>query len=298
MLGSIMGACKGCITTPESDFFLDFIFETFNKKHKVVDSEKVVDFFSNHYRFRQWNIEAKDIISGDEKITYSNFHVLMEESVRLYAKTHFDFAEKEFTRIDHTPKSILHFSVLNRLFPVSKLVFIIRDPRAIFASIKDLDWGPNTPLGLSNLWIEYAASYYAVQKLHPDRIYLVRYEDLVSEPSTFIGKVCSFAGLEYNEKILEGGGLIVPKYTASQHRLVGKKPSKERINKWKSTLSHKEILTIESKCDTIMRSFGYESIIEEPHKVKMKNQIFSLVQESYRYIVNRIKKAKRQKIGG
>ncbi|MEM9001241.1 MAG: sulfotransferase [Bacteroidota bacterium] len=297
MLASILGNCANSVVTPESDFFFGFMFKYLQNDSDQAQKEDYITFLNKNYRFGQWGLAAEGIEIPEGGLVFSNYHTVIENTVEYYASENMaSTINEEITRIDHTPSNILHFEALNRLFPESKFVFIVRDPRAVYASVKKLDWGANSALRLSDLWSQYVVMYYSLKQLHPKRVLLVKYEDIVSDPASFVQQICIFTGLDYEESILKGGGFKLPKYTAAQHTLVGKTLTKDRIDKWKQKISEKEVLLIESKCNLLMSSFGYHFSRTKRYKVGVKDRIKSLVRESHCYLINKVKKKKREKI--
>lgn len=296
MLASILGNCVNTVVTPESDFFLKFMFKYLRNDSDQVKAKDYVAFLNRNYRFRQWGIVAEQIELPKNGLKFSNYATVIENTVGYYFNENTSSSlGGEITRIDHTPNNILFFNPLNRLFPESKFVFIVRDPRAVYASVKNLDWGANTALRLSDLWTEYVAMYYALKQLHSNRVLLIKYEDIVSDPGYFVKQICAFTGLDYDESILQGGGFKLPKYTASQHSLVGKKLTRDRIDNWKNKISEKEMLLIESKCNLLMDSFAYPCSKSERYMVGTKDWIKSLIEEGFFLVANKIKKKKREK---
>ncbi|MCL6266668.1 sulfotransferase family protein [Flagellimonas myxillae] len=296
MLASILGSCENCVATPESDFLSEAYFKISKSNSEKLSREELVQFLDENYRFKQWDINPQNLPGLPEATTASNFNGTIEHLVEQYAAEHSKQYNGQIIRIDHTPSSIKFFDVWSKQFPEAVFVYIVRDPRAVFASVKNLDWGANTALRLSELWIEYVALYYALKQQFPNKIMLVKYEDVVSNPSLVVKDVCAFAGLKYDEKILNGDGFTLPKYTASQHKLVGKSLTKERINKWKNQISEKDISIIEGKCHLIMDSFGYDSLSNKKYSPGMKDKVDSILKETYTYWVNKYKKRKRERI--
>lgn len=293
MLASMLGTCESCCATPESDFFLDFIYNRLKNPTNSVSRNELLRFLEKNYRFKQWQVDIDELNELPEFITLSNFNLVIETIVKLYTGTRFKKVQGEFIRIDHTPSTIKNFDIQNNLFPNSKFVFIIRDPRAVFASVKSLDWGANTALKLSDVWIEYVATLHALNEIYPERVYVIKYEEIVLDPTLHLKKLCSFLELKYHDAIINGGGFILPKYTTSQHKLVGSNPVKDRIDKWKDLLSSEEIRMIEAKCGLIMKAFGYNRSSFEFYNVTATDRLNSFLKESYSYFLNKYKKNKR-----
>jgi len=272
MLASMIGNEASSVVTPESDFFIDFVYKFLQNKSQKSNILEYLNFLKSNYRFKQWYIDENNINHSSESINFSDYKILIENTVHLYVKEHLNTLSHELTRVDHTPSSILNFEILNELFPKSKFIFIVRDPRAIYASVKKLDWGANTALRLAEIWNEYTIHYYSVKKRFPERIHLIKYEDILLNPVSSIKELCQFTNLTYHDSMIEGKGFKIPNYTASQHDLVGKKLDKSRIEKWKKELSQKDVLIIESKSKTIMQAFGYKIDESVNYRITFKDK--------------------------
>lgn len=297
MLGSILASSDSVIVTPESHFFNDFIFSHLSELSSSAKKMKMVDYYNNHYRFKQWGINASHIRNLPEQVTLSSYPKVIEETVKHYAKNHSSHKITDtYIRIDHTPSNIKDYKLLGSLFPDSKFVYIVRDPRAIYASIKDLDWGPNSAMKLSQLWIEYVAAYFALKKIDSSRVFLIKYEDLLDKPDIALKDLCEFLKLQYSESMFSNNSSFkLPKSTFSQHSLVGKALDKTRIDKWKKELNSKDIKIIEAYCGSSLDSFGYINFIGGYYRLTKEDKLMSYAKELYRYIPNKFRKKNREK---
>ena len=121
---------------------------------------------------------------------------------------------------EKTPVHFRYVPEILRWFPNGRIVHMIRDPRAIFVS--ELRRRRKTSTSLYNqlrrfeflyklfillqttiLWFEsvYRCSKY--KKIYPDNYYALRFEDLVRDPENYINQVCSFLGVDFQNKMLE-----------------------------------------------------------------------------------------------
>jgi hypothetical protein len=80
-----------------------------------------------------------------------------------------------------------------RDFPESKVVHVIRDPRSILAS----NHASNEPypiIFLARQWRKACASAIYQKKFsdYKDRVFILRYEDLITHPDIYISSLCSF----------------------------------------------------------------------------------------------------------
>lgn len=95
---------------------------------------------------------------------------------------------------------VFHVDDILRALSASRLIFLLRNPLDLGASLKRRDnwhrvlrmiWGWNRGVRLAHRWGD------------EERVLLVRYEDLVRRPEALLREVCSFAGLSFDEALLE-----------------------------------------------------------------------------------------------
>jgi hypothetical protein len=161
--------------------------------------------------------------------------------------------------VDHTPANIRCGATLLEQFPEAKLIHVVRDGRAVSASILPLDWGPNTIDEAAHNWMQRLAVALAAESyLGHDRIMRVRYEDVVRDPDRVLRTVCAHVGIDFQSQMTEGDGFDSPAYTARQHTLVGRRPDASRIDAWKSCLTERQIEIFESIAGELLSYLGYD----------------------------------------
>ena len=90
-----------------------------------------------------------------------------------------------------------------RVFPRAKLIFIARNPLDLAASTKKRNETGRHTLRVGLGWRRGVQRALTLQRAHPDRFLIVRYEDLVREPARVVQEICGFAGLTYDSSCLE-----------------------------------------------------------------------------------------------
>ena len=103
---------------------------------------------------------------------------------------------------DKTPPHIDHIDYLLEVFPDAKFVELVRDGRDVSLSIMGLPFGGNDPYTTGKRWASCIRKGAAARAAMPDRVVLVRYEDLVANPEPEVRRVCEFLGIEYEEEML------------------------------------------------------------------------------------------------
>lgn len=162
---------------------------------------------------------------------------------------------------DNAPYHVYSIPFFNELFPNCKVLFMVRDPRDVYASRRtgfgfdqsNLDW-------MIGQWEKSLLDgLSAGVDLGPSRFKIVRYEKLVSEPREQLHEICSFLGVEYANEMLayyesEPARVIAQK---SHHTNLLKPVFNTSVGRYRQVLSQEEIETIEKGLTTPMTHLGY-----------------------------------------
>lgn len=190
--------------------------------------------------------------------------------------------------VDHTPANIVNFRILSESFPKAKFLHIIRDGRGVFASLKNVMWGANTPIAAAEYWARFIAHGFVAKSLGSEDQYKeVHYEKLLQDPNEII-EIVKWLGDESvtAENFIqvaaseEGVHTEVPKHTQAQHALVNKGPQTSRINAWKKELSVKEIKVFEKHVGNLLSFYGYKleeknnAYISRKYRLRMQAKEF------------------------
>ena len=151
-------------------------------------------------------------------------------------------------------------------FPDAKFVFQVRDPRDFLVSALKRRKGPlgnkfGSVREAVNVWREdNLAGLNALALLGPEKVHLVRYEDLIRDPDTILRGICQFADLPFAQEMLEfhtsdhaskvavEGG---PRENIAKPLMAG------NARKYLKSLSWSKVRTVEAYCGDLMRILGY-----------------------------------------
>ncbi len=221
MLGDMLGNTRWTITTPESQFIHEMIL---HYQLGTFDTPKeVAEWLIEHFRFAAWGLQtSKDEL--EKLIDMEKPRDTIERIISLYVKQVHPGKVKADVWVDHTPDNFKYYAIIKSLFPEARFVHIVRDGRAVCASIKHLDWGPNNAYSASRYWAERLQQALTVESAEADNCQRIYFEELVSEPEHSLKHLCSLIDIPYKDEMVDGGGLVVPDFTSSQHKLVGKRP--------------------------------------------------------------------------
>lgn len=176
-------------------------------------------------------------------------------------------ADRKHARIisEKTPVNVLVFEDLLDLMPEAKCVHVVRDPRAVVASMlragartrgtKAEREAPRdaavraftTDVSEAILFVQrsYRAGFAAARRF-PDRCLTIHYEALVRDPAAMSQRLCDFIGLPWSEAMLRPGDVEHPGerqmtqgfgdvyYDRTSYR---SNPDVTRLERWRETLS-------------------------------------------------------------
>jgi hypothetical protein len=194
--------------------------------------------------------------------------------------------------VDHTPENISYARTLLTHFPQARIIHIVRDGRAVAASIMPLDWGPNSIMKTSRWWMRMVSFGLAAElALAPESVIRVKYEELVANPEGVLRPLCDFLQIDYQPQMTQATGFTPPRYTINQHTLVGQKPDMRLTSRWQQKLTPRQIEIFENQTRDYLAYLGYPLY----YGLKAKSPTFGEVQkdkliELFRgEIINKIK---------
>ncbi len=249
LLGSILGSHPACVVTPESPFKTDVISSLPGTGDGA--GQPALEAIGRHWRFKIWNHRLpRDLRPG----TYAE---ALHAVVASYAASHDRPADARW--VDHTPNNLRFAPTLLALFPGARFVHMVRDGRAVAASVMPLDWGPSTAYFAAPWWVERVAYGLAAESsLGPERVLRVRFEELVTRPEDTIGRVLEFAGLDPDPAVFGTPQGVRPAYTSKQHALIGRPVDPSRATAYRSKLSRRDIEVFEWGSKEFLTLLGYE----------------------------------------
>jgi sulfotransferase family protein len=168
---------------------------------------------------------------------------------------------------EKTPRHVFRIAEMLDLWPEAKVVCLVRDPRAVVASYRDWKRGkPDSSVPdrlratrsyhpvVSALLVKGAveASQQARRRFGAERILLLRYEELVTEPERSVRTLAEWIGVDYESSMLG----VSDKY--GSYGDVSGGISQAPLERWRSKLSPTELSVIQTCCRGTMEQAGYQ----------------------------------------
>jgi Sulfotransferase family len=254
LLAAMLAGHSRVVAPPEAQFLVEGIAAGGD------DPAAFAASVSASWRFRLWDLPAA--LPGELAAEGTAPAGIMGGLARAYAERNGRGGAQRW--VDHTPMNVGFAPTLLAAFEDAPMVHIVRDPRAVVASVLPLDWGPATARAGARWWLSVIAMGLAAEAAFPQRLVRVRYEDLVRDPRGTLEQLCPALELELEPGMGEASATSLPAYTKGQHALVGRAPDPARIEAWRGQLSAAEVATIEAEVRDVPTMLGYELDGEPP----------------------------------
>ncbi|KAA0192496.1 hypothetical protein HAZT_HAZT003984 [Hyalella azteca] len=162
--------------------------------------------------------------------------------------------------------------------PVStnlQLIYLVRDPRAVINSrrstvkwCKPRDLDCYSPAVLCADMEDDLHAYKTFKKLYPDRVHLVRYEDLMANVSNQVKILTEKMGLDFHPSMQR----FVRTHTTKEINspTTTWRRSKDRLLYWTRRLRASTLREIQLACGTTMEKFGYK-LVENLSRVNISH---------------------------
>ena len=258
LLGSMISSHSQILYTPESSFFFD-ILQNPKLDYHHLPSRIIFERIKKHPRFNIWGIDI-DIPEWGKRNEYVPYSSIINWVISSYSnQTYGRGLDTYLFWVNHTPINIKYASVIFDLYPNSKIIHLVRDGRAVAASLLHTTWGPKSILDASKFWlIRVAMGLGAESKFGHSRVQRIYYEDLVTSPDQTLQKIYGFIGIThepFNESKID---VPLPAFNRISHKMVGTPPNQTCINEWKNKLTPRQIEIFEYLSGYMLDYLGYK----------------------------------------
>jgi Sulfotransferase family len=178
--------------------------------------------------------------------------------------------------LEKTASQIWSSRLMRRLYPEAFFLHIVRDPRAVAASMLAYareDWaneGGADVLSAAEAWLSAVTIGHCELAVLGDRLIEVRYEDLIATPDEVLGNILRRLGLDpmrYDpdrfsiETVKRRGAVGTPLDPAWENRRNFFR--RGTAEGWMGDLSPAQIAIIDGICADLMAEFGYSVALRE-----------------------------------
>jgi len=273
MMGRILGNNSDVITFKELHFFGQLW--TSGDENNQLNRKESVKLFSRllcinkHGIFSQVDLHQFNSISETE-LPYECVYAL--DIFKRFLEYSLKFKNHATISCDQTPRNVFYIQEILDNFPNAKIVNMVRDPRDVLLSQKN-KWkrryfGSSSipfkeavrsyfnyhPITISKLWNSSINNARKFEK--NERVFSLKFENLLENPEKKIQDLCDFLGLEFSEEMLKVPN-IGSSTSVDEKTILGLDNNK--IGKWKSGgISKTDIYICQKICGNNMATFHYK----------------------------------------
>lgn len=163
---------------------------------------------------------------------------------------------------DKTPGYIASMVEIGDLLPEARFVHLVRDGRDVALSMLDVDFGGVNISHAAWLWSRRVrAAQRAGAVLGPSRYQVIRYEELVEEPTRVLSSVCDLLELSFDPAMLryfEAPDRVVRGLGSQGHHDHLQLPLTTGLRDWRTQMRPAEVRRFESVAGDVLVELGYE----------------------------------------
>ena len=250
----LAAAHPGAVVMPEAQFVVGYLLDA----RGTWSAAGFVRFLRSDGRFAMW-----DLPLGPDLERRLLAATGIGDAVAILAAAKHGLDELPPVVVDQTPWSIAYVHLLDRQFAASRFVNVVRDGRAVHASLRDLPWGPNTAAQMAVFWMaRLAQGAFATQAVGAERMTTVRYEDVVTDTAGTLERVWTGFG-QANPLLTDVGadqGFVPAQAGGLYHTRLQGGVDASRVEAWRSSLPAVEIETFEFWAGDVLAHHGYDLV--------------------------------------
>ena len=220
------------------------------------DWRRLVNYLLSHPHLQRWQLKQELLRSRLEGLPRRSHSAAFRAVFEAYSRQ-----QGKALWGDKTPQHVQYMLVLDRLFPGSRFIHVVRDGRDVALSLLSRAWGPRHISLAGHYWSWLVLSGMVSGAVLGRRRYReVRYEDLVASPQTALEGLCQWMGLPYSP------AMLLYHQTAAAREYARGGPAAERLarpievsrlQRWKAGLSTRQVRTLIGQAGGLLAYMGY-----------------------------------------
>jgi Sulfotransferase domain. len=246
------------LAIPPETYFLDPLLKRLPATRPLTKDEvaRAIAIVTGSIRWPDMGIDADTYAAEASALAQPTLRDLVE----IVYRTHLVREGKQRWG-DKTPAYIRIVPQLAELYPGARFIHLLRDGRDVAKSFQSVGWyGPLLNRNMGE-WLE-ATELDARWRQGPlaDRLFLVRYEDLVRDTERTVRGICEFLGEAYEPQMLaweDKVDRLVPQREMGIHAKLRRRPDPGDIERWRREMSLSEQLVAEAFMGRELSRAGY-----------------------------------------
>lgn len=238
-------------------------------KIKQWDKDLVEKFMQDFYKTWMFTFDKFNNIQIEKELR-ENLSVLNYSMVcKIIAKNYNSVYNKEELLIcgDKNP---LYSQMFAGIFPIisnSKFIHLVRDPRDTHISLFNTRFVSPSITYNTRRWLNSVRTLDAYAKVFPNKIYTLRYEDLVEDPEKYLKEICNFLNIPFVPEMLNylekkdditKVAFVNDNYKEKYHLSVCEKVNNKKVGQYKTRLKPSKIRKAERVAGEWLTRYGYK----------------------------------------
>lgn len=238
---------------PETHFFTNIC--PILRATEIADPATLVERFANGDRSRDLQLSRTELLRrlARTEPTWAN---LLLTALKLYAENR----GKDLVG-EKTPPHWQFVPRILRLFPDSRVIWVVRDGRDAVLSLIKTPWKRHSNLSI-HAWKWRRAMEFMLtsEAQYPNRIFRIKFENLVMNTKTELSRACDFIGIGFEPQQLDPAVHtdVVPQWELPWKDRALSAPDPSRLGAAKRELSSERLQLLNSIMKPTMGRLGYD----------------------------------------
>lgn len=243
LLSMMLNSHSMIAIAPETHYFARFLN---SRRYGLTDELQTV--------ISDLQIDPEQFFSKIEKLDNHSHAAVFQLMLTMYAES-----RNKMIWGEKTPHHLLFVPEIKRYFPSSKIIHIVRDPRDVSLSLRNVPWNKGSILNHATSWNAFMRLSDVYKSRYQSDFLEVKYENLVKDPQQVLAEITDFLGVPFESQ-------IITDFRKNPNFQVQKEPWKKRtldnldgsnVSKWTILLSDEAKLVFHVVSARWMRSRGY-----------------------------------------
>jgi hypothetical protein len=263
------------IISPPECGFLHWWFAKYKDWNGLSNTSNQIDIFINDLKSSKkipnWHLDFEILKQRIIDLKPQDYATLGEIVYLLFAEQK---GKNPILIADKNNYYINHLNDLNEIWPTAKYILVVRDGRDVACSyinmeklVTDSPYKPKLSTDISTIakeWVDNNKKCIDfINSLNNTRSFIVRYEDIVTNPILFLTKVCNFLGIDFDKEMLTYYIKNIelqdePISTLDWKLKTLESPDKNNIGKHKKELSGENYNEFNAIATSLLQKFNYE----------------------------------------
>ena len=236
---------------------------------ETADLRQFYDDLLKQWQFSTWNIDHNQLLEALLKCTGERTYRDICQVVYLNYKSLFPKGEIRLIG-DKNHGYTIYTERLLKIYPEAKFIYILRDYRDNFDSVKRVDFEVPIVSLVVYKWKYFYRKAREAAERHPGAFYFLRYEDLATEPEKYFREISDFTGISYDPAVFEFyrmKGKATETYPTDviekHHQSLFNPINTSRLGLWKKSMTETQVRIADQVAGRYAVMAGYERRYED-----------------------------------